>query len=417
MKHIIGKIEAIQIYYYFLALDGKIEEAELSLFKDIAMSTDPDSFSTCGFELVSSCKANLMQVKSAEDLSTLVKNKIKEILQNDYDEITEGVSRRLLIWNLYAIALSDGQISNDEKEVIYGLGDILDIEESVLFEMEQLMLTDFEIETELSSLSVSTKPYVEVRPIVDELENRRTVIFNKAKALIADDEFDISTPNKTKKKGVFSMKSGTDKAPFKLKKKDIILPKEYKKTKISYPDEMGIPKNAKSFKMEKPDANAIVLMFDVDEIASMPFDDCESIIKMQHENMRENEGLIEVNSGVTKAGRPIVYNLLKHQICFDGEAFPRVEYTCNINIKLEDTIKFLNTSYMEGAVCGTRDTTIYTMYMVDKADSPWTCDPYDEAYDKGFLMNQSEKEEYDELFPNHPLSEIRKFIKFICENN
>jgi len=47
----------------------------------------------------------------------------------------------------------------------------------------------------------------------------------------------------------------------------------------------------------------------------------------------------------------------------------------------------------------------------------WVADPYDPTYMQGALMNLSEKEEYDEAFPNHPLSQARKIVKFLIENN
>ena len=47
----------------------------------------------------------------------------------------------------------------------------------------------------------------------------------------------------------------------------------------------------------------------------------------------------------------------------------------------------------------------------------WFKDPYDKNYKKGILMNLSENMEYDAMFPQHPLSETRNFIKYIIENN
>ena len=45
----------------------------------------------------------------------------------------------------------------------------------------------------------------------------------------------------------------------------------------------------------------------------------------------------------------------------------------------------------------------------------WTRNPYDESVKDGALMNLSEQEEYDEMFPEHPLSMCRKFVKCIVE--
>jgi hypothetical protein len=45
-------------------------------------------------------------------------------------------------------------------------------------------------------------------------------------------------------------------------------------------------------------------------------------------------------------------------------------------------------------------------------DDPPGCrlvNPYDDA-DDGFLMNLSESHEYDDMFPNHPLTQARLFV-------
>ena len=43
----------------------------------------------------------------------------------------------------------------------------------------------------------------------------------------------------------------------------------------------------------------------------------------------------------------------------------------------------------------------------------WSKDPYDENITTGVLMNQSEKEEYDEMFPGFPLTMCREFVRCI----
>lgn len=40
----------------------------------------------------------------------------------------------------------------------------------------------------------------------------------------------------------------------------------------------------------------------------------------------------------------------------------------------------------------------------------WMKDPYDENIDLPYMMNLSEKEEYDKMFPEHPLSRLRKYL-------
>ena len=52
----------------------------------------------------------------------------------------------------------------------------------------------------------------------------------------------------------------------------------------------------------------------------------------------------------------------------------------------------------------------------DETVADWRFDPYDSDYKRGFLMNKSELEEYDELFPLHPLSMTREFVRTVLTN-
>lgn len=46
----------------------------------------------------------------------------------------------------------------------------------------------------------------------------------------------------------------------------------------------------------------------------------------------------------------------------------------------------------------------------------WFQDPYDPSYREGVLRNQSEDGQYDALFPDHPLSRIRRYLVGIAES-
>ena len=45
----------------------------------------------------------------------------------------------------------------------------------------------------------------------------------------------------------------------------------------------------------------------------------------------------------------------------------------------------------------------------------WMRDPYDDSIQLPFMMNLSESEEFDNMFPKHPLSRMRKYLKEIEE--
>ncbi len=49
--------------------------------------------------------------------------------------------------------------------------------------------------------------------------------------------------------------------------------------------------------------------------------------------------------------------------------------------------------------------------------SRWSVDPYCPDSKKGVPMNLSEQERFDEVFPAHPLSELRRFVQFFVAEN
>ena len=77
--------------------------------------------------------------------------------------------------------------------------------------------------------------------------------------------------------------------------------------------------------------------------------------------------------------------------------------------------------FKERGTTGVRDATVYEYArrenLVTETGKGWFKDPYDENYTKGLVMNLSEDRKYDYSFPKHPLSELRKLIAYIIENN
>ena len=94
------------------------------------------------------------------------------------------------------------------------------------------------------------------------------------------------------------------------------------------------------------------------------------------------------------------------------------------------TIPFKNFSYVvkvqcsEQGITGIRDTVVFEMMIrngtVKINDEKgilegWMSDPYDDSIHLPFMMNLSESEEFDNMFPKHPLSRVRKYLKHIEE--
>lgn len=207
------------------------------------------------------------------------------------------------------------------------------------------------------------------------------------------------------------------------KKESLVLPKQYQKLKQKFPEGIGIPKDAVGYGMRTDAASCLLISYPVSEEATMPFDNPQWVIDEQHKAMGENEGLIEVINGTTASGKPFIYEIIKHRMVAENDLPRGVEYTLNINVRMDNSIQFINGSFAEEGMTGARDSIVLAMYSKAKNLSledtmkEWFRDPYDPEFKSGFLMNISEKPELDEQFPNHPLSEARALVKFIVENN
>ena len=92
------------------------------------------------------------------------------------------------------------------------------------------------------------------------------------------------------------------------------------------------------------------------------------------------------------------------------------------------TIPFKNFSYVVKLQCseqgttGMRDAIVLEMMIRNgtvqlgeesRIMKGWMRDPYDDSIHLPFMMNLSESEEFDQMFPKHPLSRVRKYLKHI----
>ena len=176
------------------------------------------------------------------------------------------------------------------------------------------------------------------------------------------------------------------------------------------------------FGMATDCASAFMVCFEVSEEAAMPFDNPEPLINSLHKYMRDDEGIIEVASTVAKSGKKVAYDIIKHNMKDDNGFSLGTEYTLNLNIKINGKIMLINGSFVEEGMTGIRDTAVYEMFRrenpnIENSFDGWMRDPYDETYKNGYLMNMSEKAEYDIQFPKHPLSELRRYVEYIVNHN
>ena len=196
------------------------------------------------------------------------------------------------------------------------------------------------------------------------------------------------------------------------KKININLPHEFQPMK-SMPED---PKDSVVYGKQTSSATCIAMLYYINKEDAMPYNN-EKIINGIHNTLGDDQGLIEVNSGSTKNNKKYVYSIVKTRKEPSG-----IQYTLTFQIEMQEGILNIQAFFDEIGVTGQRESIIMAKMINEGKINPnemnaWTKDPYDETYNKGLRMNLAEKEEYDVVFPEHPLSEARNLVKIIIEKN
>ena len=186
MIKVITREGALKAFYYFMAVDG-VTSFEQDRFEEIGMELLGESFASIKEEIISECESSLESITLEDERYDVIQESIDQALSDSVSNIEEGVVPRLLIWDMLTLAYSDSEYAEIENRLISHVARILKIDKSVFAEMKQLISVAFSVQEEKKVLENSTRPYSEIRPLVDEVEKRQQIIAEAAKALIADD--------------------------------------------------------------------------------------------------------------------------------------------------------------------------------------------------------------------------------------
>jgi len=129
---------------------------------------------------------------------------------------------------------------------------------------------------------------------------------------------------------------------------------------------------------------------------------------------KNNFGLIQVDKLLIK-GFEVIQTIFKIPQQPTG-----MTYLASLTIPFETCSYVIKIQAPEIGITGSRDTVILTKFMNEGLISfegdklvGWAQDPYDSGISEGTLMNLSEQEQYDALFPEHPLTEARKLLNAV----
>lgn len=197
----------------------------------------------------------------------------------------------------------------------------------------------------------------------------------------------------------------------------VIMPDDLQRLK-SLPED---PEGLIPYGKQTEQATCFMMVQPISSEELMPFDDNQAIIDGIHQCLAEHQGLVEVNNGKTKRGLSYVYSIVKSLKQPHG-----VTYFLTMHITNYEQAISIRGDFDEIGTTGIRDANVFEFcrqkgYVAFDEEYQkyvgWTQDPYDENFSKGALMNLSEDPAFDDAFPEHPLSQLRKTIALIIESN
>ena len=185
------------------------------------------------------------------------------------------------------------------------------------------------------------------------------------------------------------------------------------------PPEKKFPVTSTIIQKETAYSSCMVVIYPINESESMPMDDIDGIIRTVHNLINDNQGIIEIKSG--QKNFPYVYSIVKTYM----EKNRVMQYCLSLHMNMMGKYYQVQGFFEEYGTTGYRDAVVLELMRrkdvvtIDENTEKligWFRDPYDPNFNKGRLMNLSEQEEFDDVFPYHPLSETRRFITELSSN-
>lgn len=185
----LNKRAAIKIFCYLMAADGAATADEQECFQAIGAELDPDGFHEYREQILEEVDCQLQSGMEEEDSYELLLEGIDRELAAPA-EGEAGIGVRLLVWDLLTISFSNADYASAERKLIKHIVRVTGMEHFVFFEMEHSIKTIAAIQKEMNWIEQSPRPYAQVRPIVDELQNRRAAVMEGIRQLTQDEEYE-----------------------------------------------------------------------------------------------------------------------------------------------------------------------------------------------------------------------------------
>ena len=175
---------ALRIIYYMMTVDGVIQEEEEKKFTEIGKELAPD-FDAIKGGIITACREQMTKVIDPEDYYAVLQDGVEEAVEIGKNPKDGGLAPKVLVWDLLTLAYSDGGYDENERKLLKYVVRKFDVDKTVFLELESSYLALMDLENELNWIKTTDRPYLTIEAIVNELADRKTVIFDSVKDLIA----------------------------------------------------------------------------------------------------------------------------------------------------------------------------------------------------------------------------------------
>ena len=160
------KKAAIKAFYYLMAVDGTIAADEVACFDEIGNELDPIEFPKYRDEVIDEYEQQIKTIIDDEDYYEVILEGVDKALSAQIDTAENGVSVRLLVWNMLVIAFSNKNYSSFERKLIKHIVRVWNMDRTVFLEMEQIIKTHADI---MSNWNIPIKAIVLIPRCVPSL--------------------------------------------------------------------------------------------------------------------------------------------------------------------------------------------------------------------------------------------------------
>ena len=180
---LLSEEDALKIAYLMMQADRSVTSDEEEKFMSICADLKVDKDKTT--EIVSYCDSVTSGVGD-EDYMDAIRDGIRDLIKDRVGKKNGTVNGKLLIWDLLAIAYSDGEYSKEEEKIIRQTSTLVGIDKSVLPEFISSIHTIMAIDKEVAWLKQTDRKFVEIENELNELDDRKKNVLQGVYCLISD---------------------------------------------------------------------------------------------------------------------------------------------------------------------------------------------------------------------------------------